>query len=136
MEDLNDSNVLELAENAAENVLNKTKSSAQILEDLGPFLTDVNVGRRKIGLCFLSQFLSDLPNDFLNGEECRLFSAFYQDRLNDHHSLIPDIIKGEISCKNMCRRPHGGQLGVATLGVKVVMGEKADIRYLKSILNT
>ena len=61
----------------------------------GPYLTDVNLGKRKIGVNFLSIFLSNLSEDFLNEDECRLFAKFYQDRINDHHSLIPSIIKGK-----------------------------------------
>ena len=68
----------------------------------GPYLTDVNLGKRKIGVNFLSIFLSNLSEDFLNEDECRLFAKFYQDRINDHHSLIPSIIKGKEQIYESC----------------------------------
>jgi len=94
MEDLDDSNVESRASEAANLAISKKLSAVKILEDLGPYLTDVNLGKRKIGVNFLSIFLSNLSEDFLNEDECRLFAKFYQDRINDHHSLIPSIIKG------------------------------------------
>ena len=122
MENLDDANVFDKAEEAANSAMSQQLSAVKVLEDLGkgqkkisqnleklleiskhilsyviilgPYLTDVNLGKRKIGVNFLSIFLSNLPLDFLNEDECRLFSKFYQDRINDHHSLIPSIIKG------------------------------------------
>ena len=98
MEDLNDSNIISKASEASDQVISKEKTCVQILGDLGPFLTDVNLGKRKVGVNFLSEFLSNLPKDFMNEDECQLFATFYQDRMNDHHSMTPFIITGLKFC--------------------------------------
>ena len=95
--DLTEENLHEVAEKFANLTASKEYTTVKILEDLGQYLTDKNLGRRKIGVNFLSQFLSQLPKDCLSAEECRLFASFYQDRINDHHSMIPFIIQG--NCK-------------------------------------
>ena len=94
MEDLTDANICELSQIAATEVIAKTQTSLTVLQNLGPYLTDKNLGKRKIGLNFLSQFLSQLPPDFCDFQECEVFAKFYEDRVNDHHSLIPAIICG------------------------------------------
>ena len=94
-EDLTEDTVKEKAIDAAALVLSKTTTSVSVLENLRPLLTNVEIGKRKLGLTFLSCFLSEMKKDFLNEEECRLFAQFYKDRMNDHHSLIPDIVFGK-----------------------------------------
>ena len=93
-EDLTEDSVKVKAIDAAALVLSKTTTSVSVLENLRPLLTNVEIGKRKLGLTFLSCFLSEMKKDFLNEEECRLFAQFYKDRMNDHHSLIPDIVFG------------------------------------------
>ena len=93
-EDLTEDAVKVKAIDAAALVLSKTTTSVSVLENLRPLLTNVEIGKRKLGLTFLSCFLSEMKKDFLNEEECRLFAQFYKDRMNDHHSLIPDIVFG------------------------------------------
>ena len=94
MENLTDENVGELSQTTATQVIAKTQTSLTVLQNLGPYLTDKNLGKRKIGLNFLSQFLSHLPANFCDFQECEVFAKFYEDRINDHHSLIPAIICG------------------------------------------
>ena len=94
LEDLTEVTVKEKAIEAADLVISKTTTSVSVLENLRPLLTNVEIGKRKLGLTFLSCFLSEMKKDFLNEEECRLFAEFYKDRMNDHHSLIPDIVFG------------------------------------------
>ena len=94
LESLNDSNYFELSEKAANQVVAKSLNSVDVLQSLGPFLTDKNLGKRKNGLSFLSQFLTNLPASFCDAQECEVFAKFYEDRINDHHSLIPGIIRG------------------------------------------
>ena len=94
MEELTDANICDLSQTAAKEVIAKTQTSLKVLENLGPYLTDKNLGKRKIGLNFLSEFLSHLPANFCDFQECEVFAKFYEDRVNDHHSLIPAIICG------------------------------------------
>ena len=94
LDNLDDLNYLELSQKASKQVIAKTQNAVDVLTSLGPFLTDKNLGRRKIGLNFLSQFLTNLPRNFCDFQECEVFAKFYEDRINDHHSLIPGIIRG------------------------------------------
>ena len=94
-EDLSENCVKAKASKAADLVNAKSMTSVTVLENLRPFLTDTTIGKRKLGLNFLSEFLAELEKSFLNEEECRLFAQFYTDRMNDHHSLIPDIVFGK-----------------------------------------
>ena len=94
LEEITELTVKEKAIEAADLVVSKTTTSVAVLENLRPLLTNVEIGKRKLGLTFLSCFLSEMKKDFLNEEECRLFAQFYKDRMNDHHSLIPDIVFG------------------------------------------
>ena len=94
LENLTENSVKTKASMAAGLVKTNVVNSVTVLEDLRPFLTNVAIGQRKLGLNFLSEFMYELEKDFLNEEECRLFAQFYTDRMNDHHSLIPDVIFG------------------------------------------
>ena len=94
-EDLSENCAKAKASKAADLVTAKSMTSVTVLENLRPFLTDSSIGKRKLGLNFLSEFLAVLEKSFLNEEECRLFAQFYTDRMNDHHSLIPDIVFGK-----------------------------------------
>ena len=91
---LNDENAEGVATEYAAKTLDSETTCVKVLENLGPLLTSENLGKRKIGVKFLSHYLSKLEKGTLNETECQLFAKFYQDRLNDHHSLIPLIIRG------------------------------------------
>lgn len=56
---------------------------------------------REGGVTALSSVLSQLPNDFLNESELHFITMFFCDRLKDHHSIIPVVLRGilAIVCK-------------------------------------
>lgn len=66
----------------------------EIVEKLGPILTHEDVDQRRKGVQFLSHFLSRLPDDLLVENQLKFILAFYNDRLRDHHSLVPHILSG------------------------------------------
>lgn len=64
------------------------------METLGPILTSPDLGCRRKGVQFLTQLLSYIPADFLPESQLKFILAFYNDRLRDHHSLVPCVIAG------------------------------------------
>ncbi len=98
---LNDGNVEDLAREAAVKVAKSEATSTQVLEALGPYLTNSSVGERKLGLCFLSTFLGRLDRSFLQSDECGFFAKFYVERIRDHHTLIPEVLRGLESLTGM-----------------------------------
>lgn len=65
-----------------------------VVEELGPFLIEKDVSLREKGINALSTILSHLPNDFLNEAELHFLTKFYCDRLKDHHTIIPTVLRG------------------------------------------
>nr|XP_012153539.1 PREDICTED: MMS19 nucleotide excision repair protein homolog isoform X2 [Megachile rotundata] len=76
-----------------------------IVEELGPFLTEKDVSIRDKGINILSTVLSYLPNNFLNEAELHFITSFYCDRLKDHHSIIPAVLKGILAIVQMNHLP-------------------------------
>lgn len=66
----------------------------EIVEELGPFVTDKDVSRREKGIETLSSILYYVPKDHLNETELHFITSFYCDRLKDHHSIIPTALRG------------------------------------------
>jgi len=71
-----------------------TFTLVNLIEALGPALTDSRVEIRRSGLSVVSHTLANLPPSFLYGEDLSLLAAFYTDRLRDHHSLLPTTLQG------------------------------------------
>lgn len=59
----------------------------QLIEDLGPFLTNTTIDDREKGTLILSLVLTHLPNDILTSTQLNYICTFYSDRLNDHHQV-------------------------------------------------
>ncbi|XP_043268206.1 MMS19 nucleotide excision repair protein [Venturia canescens] len=75
-----------------------------IVKDLGQYLTNTDFKIRINGVKALSLILEYLPHDYLNESEVELLSAFYCDRLKDHHSIGPATIlgiRGIVKMKNL-----------------------------------
>ena len=79
---------------------------SKVVEELGPALTHKEVDIRLKGTMFLSNLLISLPNDLMDEKQLTFISAFYCDRMKDHHSIAPQVISGllaVIKMKNLSR---------------------------------
>nr|XP_033340790.1 MMS19 nucleotide excision repair protein homolog [Megalopta genalis] len=77
-----------------------------VVKELGPFVTDKNLITREKGIDALSSILSHLPKEYLNENELCFVTAFYCDRLKDHHSIIPSVLRGILSLVEMKHLPR------------------------------
>ncbi|XP_015188175.1 PREDICTED: MMS19 nucleotide excision repair protein homolog [Polistes dominula] len=77
-----------------------------LVEELGPFVTNEVVNIRERGITTLSYILSEIPNDFLNESELHFIIVFYCDRLKDHHTILPAVIRGILTIVQMINLPH------------------------------
>lgn len=64
----------------------------EVVEGLGSSLTHTNVAERAVGTRFLADILHSLPQNKLNADELTFLTAFFVDRLKDHHSVVPNVI--------------------------------------------
>lgn len=72
-----------------------------IVEKLGPVLTNADVEKRRKGVEFLTELLIQVPEDFLPENQLKFILAFYNDRLKDHHSLAPTVLTGVLTLARM-----------------------------------
>ncbi|XP_054016831.1 MMS19 nucleotide excision repair protein homolog [Hylaeus anthracinus] len=77
-----------------------------VVEELGPFVTDKDARTREKGIDALSSILSQLPKDYLNEAELHFIITFYCDRLKDHHSIIPAVLRGILAIVQMKYLPQ------------------------------
>ncbi|KZC14978.1 MMS19 nucleotide excision repair protein like protein, partial [Dufourea novaeangliae] len=77
-----------------------------VVEELGPFVTDKSVSIREKGIDALSSILSHLPKDYLNEAELHFITSFYCDRLKDHHSIVPAVLRGILATVQMNHLPQ------------------------------
>ncbi|XP_076678333.1 MMS19 nucleotide excision repair protein [Andrena cerasifolii] len=77
-----------------------------VVEELGPLLTDKDVSMREKGIDTLSIILYYLPKDYFNETELHFITSFYCDRLKDHHSTIPAVLKGILATVQMNQLPR------------------------------
>lgn len=75
-------------------LITKKTSMVKVVESLAAVLTSEDKVIRKQGVEFLSWLLSKLPSNFLTTKELDYFSAFFCDRLADHHSIVPATLQG------------------------------------------
>ncbi|KAK1125132.1 hypothetical protein K0M31_006471 [Melipona bicolor] len=76
-----------------------------VVEELKPFVTEKDVTMREKGISALSTILSHLSKDFLNEAELRFITSFYCDRLKDHCSIIPAVLRGILAIVQMDHLP-------------------------------
>lgn len=91
----------------------------QLVEKLGPILTNPEAEQRKKGVHFLSQLLSQLPADFLQANQLKFILAFYNDRLKDHHSLVPHVLAGVGTLSHM---PNAAEEDVLRVLITILSG--------------
>lgn len=73
----------------------------QLVERLGPILTHTIAETRRKAVQFLSEVIAQLPGEFLQANQIQLILTFYNDRLKDHHSLLPHVLGGIHSLTHM-----------------------------------
>lgn len=89
------------------------------MEKLGPILTHTDVEQRRKGIQFLTQLLYHLPKDFLQENELKFILAFYNERLRDHHSLVPQVLSG---VHTLSRMKHAREEDVLRLLFSILSG--------------
>lgn len=72
-----------------------------LVEHLKDVLTDPEPSQRAVGTLVLATVLRDLPKDFVREDELKFITAFFCDRLKDHHDVIPAALKGILSILQM-----------------------------------
>ncbi|KAI4493219.1 hypothetical protein M0802_009507 [Mischocyttarus mexicanus] len=85
-----------------------------LVQELGPFVTNEVVSTREGGITALSSVLSELPNDYLNESEVHFIVVFYCDRLKDHHTILPAVIRGILTIVQMKNLPHDAPVDLFT----------------------
>ncbi|KRT79787.1 hypothetical protein AMK59_6731, partial [Oryctes borbonicus] len=88
----------------ANSIQSNKYSILQLIQDLGSLLTSNTVDDREKGTLILSLVLTYLPNDILISTQLNFICNFFSERLNDHHQVVPAVIKGLkplISSKNI-----------------------------------
>ncbi|KAI0241835.1 MMS19 nucleotide excision repair protein [Lamellibrachia satsuma] len=118
-------------------VLAGTYSLLQLVESLGPHLTSTESANRVQGTRLLSDIVEKLSGEQLKQKEVALLLAFYIDRLKDHHSVTPHVLRG-ISV--LARHPQLSADGATTIlqelsrEVHAQSLTAADRRYLYNVV--
>ncbi|KAG7164663.1 MMS19 nucleotide excision repair protein-like [Homarus americanus] len=87
-------------------------SVCHVVDALGPSLTHANPSERGAGTRFLADLLHSLPCDKLSSQELLFLTAFFLDRLKDHHSVIPNVIYANIA---LVKQKHINRKDVTSL---------------------
>ncbi|KAK2586153.1 hypothetical protein KPH14_001420 [Odynerus spinipes] len=98
--------LLSICKDIALEIQQKKLNLSTFVEELGPLLVNQDVSAREGGVAALSSVLSQLPNDFLNETELHFITLFFCDRLKDHHSIIPAVLRGILTIVQMIHLPH------------------------------
>ncbi|KAL5022527.1 hypothetical protein ScPMuIL_001682 [Solemya velum] len=77
----------------------------ELVESLGPHLTDKNTSVRARGSLLLAEVLHQLPNNLLLAKEVELLCTFLCERLADHHSIQPPALYGLLALSNAANLP-------------------------------
>ncbi|XP_053691619.1 MMS19 nucleotide excision repair protein [Sabethes cyaneus] len=90
-----------------QDIINGKLDLADFVQELGPALTHKDSQIRMKGTMLLSSVLEKLPTNLLNAKQLDFIVTFYCDRMKDHHSLIPAILKGISAIVLMNNLPDG-----------------------------
>lgn len=99
--------LLYLKELTFTDIINKQLDLSAYIENLGFALTSPKLELRIAATKLLSETISSLPNDFLNTIQLNFITQFYCDRLKDHHSVVPSVLKGILSLIDMNQLSNG-----------------------------
>jgi len=72
----------------------KSTGLLELVEELGTYLTSVEVQQRRKASRLLAELMHRLETNFLSDKESDLLTLFFIDRLKDHHSIQPHVIYG------------------------------------------
>ncbi|XP_065211262.1 MMS19 nucleotide excision repair protein [Planococcus citri] len=102
-----DQNTDELCTSFVQDLNNTELSILQLVENFECLLTSTDIVLRRGGCEFLSHVLSELPSNHLTSQEIELLASFYCDRLLDHHSITPAVLKAYAALLKMKHLPDG-----------------------------
>ncbi|XP_022919595.2 MMS19 nucleotide excision repair protein homolog [Onthophagus taurus] len=85
-------------------IKNGEKQFINAIEDLQPFLTSSVKEERLKGILVISNILNDLPN--IKESELAVITNFFCARLQDHHDIVPYVIKGLVIVLNLNQLPQ------------------------------
>ncbi|XP_055550573.1 MMS19 nucleotide excision repair protein [Wyeomyia smithii] len=120
-----------------QDIINGKLSLAEFVQELGPALTNEDNQIRMKGTMLLSEVLEKLPADLLNDTQLEFIVTFYCDRMKDHHSNIPAILRGIHAITQMNNLPDGAAtklLGSLFMQIPCQSQQKDDrTKYIKII---
>ncbi|KAF2884292.1 hypothetical protein ILUMI_21884 [Ignelater luminosus] len=79
----------------------------QLVEQLKDLLISPIPDSRELGMLILSQVLESLSENQLAASQLNFICAFYSDRLNDHHQVIPPTLRGVLALMRFENVPEG-----------------------------
>lgn len=114
---------------------------SKVVEELGPALTHNDVEIRLKAMKFLSDLLNGLPDDLLDENQLKFITAFYCDRMKDHHSIAPQVVIGLVKIVRMKYLPRSSPVEILrNLFANIpcqsqVRGDRANIFNLLAYLS-
>ncbi|XP_066278817.1 MMS19 nucleotide excision repair protein homolog [Branchiostoma lanceolatum] len=115
-------------QNVAKAVFDGETSLLQLVESLGSSLTSTEVTTRARATQLLAEVLHRSPSNRLTEKEAEVLSAFFCDRLLDHHSVQPHVLHGLLALSASPKLPQGDEVKI----VQVIFKEV----YVQSLVQT
>ncbi|CAH1966890.1 unnamed protein product [Acanthoscelides obtectus] len=78
----------------AQEIFKGNATIVDLIEQLRPYLTNIDPTQRELGVLALTIVLESLPIDFLNAQQIKVLATFYADILKGHHVILPTVFKG------------------------------------------
>ncbi|XP_078589095.1 MMS19 nucleotide excision repair protein homolog [Branchiostoma floridae x Branchiostoma japonicum] len=115
-------------QSVAKAVFDGETSLLQLVESLGSSLTSTEVTTRARATQLLAEVLHRSPSNRLTEKEAEVLSAFFCDRLLDHHSVQPHVLHGLLALSAAPQLPQGEEVKI----VQVIFKEV----YVQSLVQT
>ncbi|KAK3603029.1 hypothetical protein CHS0354_037777 [Potamilus streckersoni] len=91
----------------ANGILKKEQTLLELVESLGEYLTSTETSTRARATRLLADVLSQLPFNLLSTKEAEVLTAFFCEKLQDHHSIQPPSLKGLVYLSNAMHLSNG-----------------------------
>ncbi|XP_033632616.1 MMS19 nucleotide excision repair protein homolog isoform X2 [Asterias rubens] len=133
-EQQNESEITEISNG----VCNGELKLLELIELLGPYLTSKENDIRGRSTLLLAKTIHQLPRNKLSADEAGLLTAFFCDRLKDHHSVTPHTIYGILSLSTLSSLAAGDAVKICTNVFKEVQVQslvQTDRQSVYSIIN-
>ncbi|KAI8485593.1 mms19 nucleotide excision repair [Branchiostoma belcheri] len=124
-------------QNIAKAVFDGETSLLELVESLGSSLTSTEVTTRARATQLLAEVLHRSPSNRLTEKEAGVLSAFFCDRLLDHHSVQPHVLHGLLALSACPQLPEGEEVKIIQVIFKEVYVQtlvQTDRRAIYNIL--